>query len=730
MVAGQPFYPRVMNYGITFASNVNGSTNPAHIYITPDGPYDRLIDDAFECNSQSSCQSQLLAHFNQIASMGFNTVRITGLMPEMFKAAESAPAVLRLGVRTNTGAWATKYQIDFDLDQPSTLAVRYFQLVNGVLDMAALAGLKVIVLTGIELRWSTPYTGQPPTPDLKFLGTDAQLYATALYRLADGLKAEEELMAYDLLNEPAWRGGTDIRSLSKSTVCDYTSAWYNAVKDGSDGHHLVTLGGIPKADLGNWDPAVMKLDFYSPHPYIEPDWTDGWDMTSAIERYKAELYWTARKSTMPWMVGETGFSADDQMNFEIGNNSSWVLLRPEPEYHRMPYMHGSEDEQADFAEMSMDLTREYLGSGYSWWNFQNSKSPPITAEPEKYLGNFWGALGYGDGINPWREKDVVLTFEQHVLPASPSQVAVPPPAYSNWHALNTGIYRTYHAHDQNDQPVIDALAEVNWIYTSSQNSLDASSFWDHVVSASDGLIILHKPPSNVIGFETPITPEQLNVHASGAVSHRASGEEPWVDGSNLPFPRDLQEYANTVTDIVLVSEPAREYKAWAELTVENATILSSGTSQTPVRFVARQFVHVTGEFHAGGDSEVNLLTDETFQGCNIPYSGLAPTPPGTSSEPKSTGVSEQVKGKLEIRFLPPHPMLLVFPNPCMDLLTITSTLNVPVTILNAHGAIIYQAVKYCDNFTIDTANWSPGAYVVQLVSPDGSTHTAHINKLR
>jgi hypothetical protein len=725
MLDGTPFYPRVMNYGVSFATNgVPGTSDPSLIYLSPDGPYDRLNDDAFEYDNQADCEAQLLLHFQKIASMGFNAVRIVRAVPEMYKSSPTGSATFKLPVRPNTGQWHANYLLDLDLEEPTELAARYFSLVNGMLDQARDAGLKVILLSGVELSWLPPKPDN--APELQFLQQDADLYAELLNRLSGGLKEQTTLMAYDVLNEPAWRTGTRIRWVAKKDVCDYTTMWYNDIKAGSEGRHLVTLGGATIPDFGNWDPAIMKLDFYSPHPYIEPSEFDGYDMFNAEERYKAELYWTARISTMPWMIGETGFSADDDGDFQIGTDQSWVLLRPEQEYHEMPYMHGSELEQADFAEMSMDLTREYMGSGYSWWSFQNSKSPPITADPKDYLGNFWAPLGYGDGVEPWRHKSAVQTFETYTLPPPSIALPAPPSAYENWYSLPTPLYRTYHAQDQHEQPVVDALAEMEWIYEFQLDSDILKSFWNQSVSRVDGSVVMYSRIDNFPGYFIPDEPNRLNFHASGAPGY--ANQSSFPDGTMFTFRRDLLEYATTVADIELEWEPGKEYKAWAELTVENVSIQASGTEQDPVDFMARQFVHVLDEFHAGVNSEVWIRTEPTFPDCTSPWLNMPPPEPFIQADPKMAIDSLPEAGSIELRFLPVLPALSAFPNPCLDRLTIEGEPQGAMKIFDTHGALVHEGTKRTDQLIVDTRPWLPGVYRVRIEIPEG-LHTLSITKV-
>lgn len=55
--------------------------------------------------------------------------------------------------------------------------------------------------------------------------------------------------------------------------------------------------------------------------------------------------------------------------------------------------------------------------------------------------------------------------------------------------------------------------------------------------------------------------------------------------------------------------------------------------------------------------------------------------------------------------------VLLFPNPIMEELTITTEQTTPVTIINAIGQIKYQADIRAGITRIETKDWSPGIYI-------------------
>lgn len=59
------------------------------------------------------------------------------------------------------------------------------------------------------------------------------------------------------------------------------------------------------------------------------------------------------KINMPWIIGETGFAAD--LDTSPNSNTDW----------------GSEEDQSQYAQFSMNLVKDCGGSGYSWWQYRD-----------------------------------------------------------------------------------------------------------------------------------------------------------------------------------------------------------------------------------------------------------------------------------------------------------------------------------------------------------------------
>ncbi|MBK7083929.1 MAG: cellulase family glycosylhydrolase [Flavobacteriales bacterium] len=84
-----------------------------------------------------------------------------------------------------------------------------------------------------------------------------------LQEFGDRFNVHPALMAYDLYNEPAYFDYTDH---TKQWICEKVASVYDELK-AADPNHLITVGGISVVEVFEWDPTILKLDFWSPHLY-------------------------------------------------------------------------------------------------------------------------------------------------------------------------------------------------------------------------------------------------------------------------------------------------------------------------------------------------------------------------------------------------------------------------------------------------------------------------------
>jgi hypothetical protein len=331
----QPFYPVVMNYPVNLMSS---NTSIPDLWVGPD--HRIFTNNICPATDQPSANVLLASDFAKIKALGFNTLRICGL-----------EAVYRHPGPQNTKICVMKAPADFlfDANYDANTKPKLFAAVSSILTLAKNAGLNVILLSGQQYIYKETYNGDPDQAH----GSAYQNYATFLSELSNHCQSAESLLAYDLCNEPSntWQVTYD-----KTTNCSRTKIWYDAIR-AADPNHLVTMGTYGRNDVQVWDPTMMSVDFHSFHLY---SWDNIFNPTDYKGGIAAQEKWIQNNVKLPWIVGETSYSAIDNGIDDLypcGNNTAlgW----------------GTEENQRDFAQFTQQQTRGFGGSGYSWWSYKD-----------------------------------------------------------------------------------------------------------------------------------------------------------------------------------------------------------------------------------------------------------------------------------------------------------------------------------------------------------------------
>jgi hypothetical protein len=735
MLQGEPFYPVAINFDTELQPWTTPVTDLDELFCTVGSVYDHAFS-AYEHTSEAALDQQITDHFAKIRSMGFNTVRFG--IPVIWNW-NPADGPRRCSVVYYRHIQWERNLLDLDMngyDDPASQ--RYFHLLRKLIRLADAEDLKVILLCA-QANIAEHEPGVVPS------SSAAQDYADYLYRLAQELMNEPGLLAYDLWNEPIWSNRAMAR-LTKERVCTFTSQWYDAIRS-ADAHHLVTLGGSSFHEFGSWDPAIMKLDFYSPHIYPRFSRLDGFSFQATMDRYRALLHWQSRSCPIPWLIGETAFTAEDDAAdpMDLAINDPTPILVADPRTKRMPYMMGSEAEQAEFFSIGMDAVRNYLGSGYSWWGFQNGRNHPLLL-PESYINNnpghkklveeyqynFWGPLKYGNpaGLNlpapwnvqnRWRDKVMVATMQNYTLPPAPAEMPPPPSNYYNWYNLNTDVWRDGYVKDQNNQPVADALMEVPWRYQRIPNIQSASPTWTFdewmpYVTDQNGYFSIRKVPE-VTGFLLP----QYPVISSPIVDAAGAAGRPIVAaGTTTYVQRELLAYSNSVDVVVGVNE-VRSYQGRMELEVTSGTV-AGGPGGGRADLSATHVVHVSDPFHADVGSETHLYLAPVFASCPDEGSGMVHQP----SEPSaSLGAAKSREVNVQLRFELPDFNVQAFPSPTNDQVTLKSTCaGFSYRIFDNHGRLVREGLSQSERTTLDVVAFASGIYQCTISCASLTSHTS------
>lgn len=730
---GNPFYPVVCNYILDYGYDLGSSSYflmPHHKYGTT------WLDD---CSTLSECQNRIQEDFHEIKLMGFNTIRLVG----------SDPVKKTLGYATSTTSpvdyitnFAIQYE-EFPNPTPWEDGAAYHQLViyppydssnpdlmmifsqlEVILSMAEAEGLKIILVTGGGnfLLSNTVVTSDQQAND----------YANLLSAYSDYFSTNSTIMAYDLFNEPHY---TDLAyPHEKHEICDWTTSWYNAIKSNDPNKHLVTMGTGHIYNLWEWDPAVMKLDFLSEHIYPSFDEKDDYANISMKNRYHDIISWISKNSPMPWIIGETGFAASN------GANSSYP---PDPViYNFAPYVWGTENDQADFAEFSLNDVRDAGSSGFSWWQFQDVFwfGPPDGPGPFKE--NWFGLLRYADpgptGYAPVDRKQLTIDKFQNF---DPLMTGAFPPVSSNYYdPFEHNAYNPSHTNavtgvllDQNGNPIEDALVEgLNFLEKIDNTPSNPFDFdfdykhsWIYTFTKDDGSFEL-------IPYNHVTSSEDRIVHIQGSAMGAERFERvpwPWKDIQMSPanvgtitLNKFDFGYDKTVDGAFVPVSTTQNFKAWNSMSISNTIIDGIASAGGTSSITARNEIHITGEFHARHGSEVHIFLSESFPSCEN-FSAFAMR---QSTIPQTEDIDENdnltIK-EIELLFQKKNIGFVVKPNPATDVFSVTvlnaeSATLAHLHIRNAIGNIIANYIFTGEYLAVNTQSYPPGIYFIEIKISD------------
>ena len=312
------FYPLGINYAIyTWQKDSMGKQI---VFVTPKSNYHPNFgigegESLSPWGFDSSKTSQIIrSHFRLIKDMGFNTIRLTGFV-----------------LTDEHGGFGTWSWIDLS-NSPAgnkNIEEKIIPLLKMLLSFAEECGLRVILLIG-------PIENQPDN--------QLNLYS----RLASGLSKEKALIAYDLFNEPIF---FDLGDYTKKQTTGFIKSYNKVIKKNAP-NQLTTIGLSHYKIAYEWDPELLDVDFIAFHVYPY-----GSKNLNKLERFDSKLYWISKTITKPWIIGETGLNTAE--NCEPINLSC-----------------GTYDDQLYFMSYSLEKVKDYGGSGYMWWSFQDTKNNP------------------------------------------------------------------------------------------------------------------------------------------------------------------------------------------------------------------------------------------------------------------------------------------------------------------------------------------------------------------
>ena len=707
---GNNFYPLVCNYLVNIVNA--DSSDFSTTYISPQAVYDGN-GAAYECNTTSICNEQLANNFLQIMKLGFNCVRIMGLCPtfitegKKISCSQNDPYIWeckKTGLYIETSPHSLdscKHFTRFELSTPGVQNKLFEHILNL---LTVLAQTKDPVthksLKAILITVSTKGYFSSGFPDAYNVYLDSLSHFITTHATSE---VQQSILAYDLQNEPA--SSFDSLVPLKQEICRDFTMWYYTVKT-NEPHRLLTLGVNSFYNVFNYDPEILHLDFYSPHIYSEVS-TYGQDSTydHILTRTKGNFFWLKNNVQMPWMVGETGFRAHDGTP-----------------YKKM--IDGTEKQQKQYADTTLPLTYNCIGSGYSWWQYQDEGS----------TGTFWGTLRYGYCSPPCTSlyKPVDTAFMNFIVPQPPCNCPQPAkyndPFYHAENAPGTYILNGY-VKDQNGNPVKDAVV-FGWVALRYDYSLPSPSIaWDRTYTFTDSTGFFALIPYDYDTFSPNFnTIELIGVSAPGFSTTwqgNLSGRDHYIlyhNGNSITLSMTKLSdfnYSASFSNFLVTAGYYLTFQAWNDVTVSNGSILSGGSSDIQ----ARQECNVLSEFLSEYGSETWIHTAETFLPCeyvsNSPVVGAVNQ---ISSPDKAMNVSER-KIALHFNTTKDYVDFEIYPNPTSGIFTIELLQNCSyggftVEICDLFSKEVFTAYIFSPKTTIDLSFLDDGTYFVLLKKAD------------
>ncbi|MBA3283469.1 MAG: cellulase family glycosylhydrolase, partial [Nitrosopumilus sp.] len=702
----------------------------------------------YECNDLSTCNSQFQYEFAKIDAMGFNTIRV-GLAvtyrSEVPVTSNSRHFTVFYDENMGPGnQWDTEnhaYDLDITSNFTDINSTNHFNIIKNILTEAQAAGLKVILICGQGFKDTLP-----PYKSIIWQTYDSQAasdFAIYLRRLASEITSYPALLAYDFINEPIYQdmyrnaSGT---SNTKQIICEYVKQWTDAIHQ-YDLNHLVTIGSGILDEMLYFDPGIMKLDFYSAHIYTKGHPMANYDIQNGFDRYDISNYWMSQTYPMPWIIGETGFAADDNgVNPGLYPNH----LDNNPIHHNPPWMFGSEQQQELFAQHSLDITRNAGGSGYAWWAFQNVFWYDLNSNVNNYQEDFFGLLHFGDKtINTWYDKPAVSVFQNYLINGQPpmSSFSQPPLYYDPYNiAANciTCISQSVQGKivDEKGNDIKNAVVfGTSWIETEVLDPQDPSlNRYEHDISYTfthpNGTFEVY--PYNYFqpGITNPHRIVSIEISAVGAEKKRFGstiwpyGDQAMVSNINTQTLRKITNGYNAVAsnETVTVDEE-RNYYGRYSLTVSNLFLIGKSN------LTARNEIHINSEYHAhvsigAINNEIHIYTSDAFPDCPIDFNDYLRI--SGISESNEQSVNKDSKN-IEINFKIIKELKAdIFPNPSDGKfnIIIQNPLQNPVKIevSNTIGQIIWQTKTNTNNYSANFDNLPKGLYLIYF-SNDEQTIT-------
>lgn len=700
--SGAPFYPLLCNWEpqIVYDSPGNYRLSPNHSY--GDGI-------TFECTNVVDCDQQILNEFNYIRSLGFNGVRINGLYPKYDFASgnfylKAVDQVLQkqempLPIMTPPFINDAKSNVLYDMHQK-------------ILDIASQVNSNnqgpffVIFNTcGLSNEYSLGNY-------VDYLTTIHPLYIQYLKELGKRLQGASNLIAYDFWNEPCYsiKG-----AFTKEEVCNFVSEWVDNVKY-YDKHHLTTVGNCWD-DVIRFDAAVMKIDFMSPHFYPLNKIYDNQQTPIAeyLDQARGAFYWLGKNAPLPWIIGETGFTATASAPLGWAPNETFGTL----------------SEQKDYAEFITNLTRDCGGSGFSWWDFQDTHNNTNGSDTEGR--NYWGLLERDIPCSnplepcPPQEKPLITNFFRTY------GASIPAPNSANFNAPHNYTNPFNHVSNSNDvagvvsdndgNAIKDAMVYGwSWIKTSFDNNGVPNGYelyphYTFTIKHTYGNPIGNYSifPFNYLVPNDPTKNYLVHIWMTGVgIENYDEGNWDYRYLTNQSISRQLERvnfgYEGIAKNITIQTSEEHNLRGGESLRVLDTEIENGGISE----ITAKTSINLNNMFHAAQGSEVRIMNTDYDKCASFPNLRDSQTNLLGNGNSKSNLLNSVKEIQLSFNN---EANIQIYPNPNKGIFTVNTygfSKNSILKLQDLQGRVILSSIPNETKINFNKSDLSKGVYLLNI----------------
>jgi len=438
------------------------------------------------------------------------------------------------------------------------------------------------------------------------------------------------------------------------------------------------------------------------------------------------LYWFNQASIVPWIVGETGFTASASHSISEGLN-------------------GTLADQGKFVEYTLDAVCNCGGSGFSWWQYQDVW---WTTPDECYLGLLERATlpqpsaEKQPAVNHFRNYPKFPTANPSACPVDRTDIFDANKLYYNpfGYPRNSQKEITRRVIDQDGKPIKNAVVRV-WVdmgavvppipnptpdNPNNKITYFPDTFW--TFTDADGYFTAIPTQYNSISDTIPLPASwpgiaKIRISTAGAEVYNPDNDEKfWKPGNVEPFvpnPIVLKKinYDVSVSGITINNGQNKNYYGRKSLTVSNTKVYSGGKAT----FTSSKTITLLPGFTAQAESKVNIYI--TPPDCNelnllLPNKSILDASENGKNRMVYSNTPNEIQLSFEKDFVENY--LSVFPNPANSTVTIQlnsknedATLS-QIKLYDMLGKEIITAYLSGNSHVLNVSQCPKGIYFIEI----------------